>query len=268
MKMLATKSLGRMSFLSLAVVTAASLAACEDIQSPSPVPKPRSAVLETAPVASPTPAPAPPVVAPPPVQGTAPEAKSEPVAEDEKPVDALTAARKLLDEGEVGKALELAKVAVREQPKRSAAWNVLGRSQLRSGKRKDAIEAFEEAVRLNPKNAFARNNLGLALIYDGRYEEAVESLEVAVELLPATAYMWNNLGMAYEQLDRLDDAREAYEKAAEMDSGLAKGSLARLTGVESVLRTAKAEPATEMAPGTLEGTVSPGKPDVPKTVTQ
>jgi tetratricopeptide (TPR) repeat protein len=255
MKMLATKTLVRMSVLSLA----ATFAACEDVPPP---PKPRSAVVETPPTSAtpPTPTPSPPAVAPPPVQGTAPEPKT--VVEDDKPVDALTAARKLLDEGEVGKALELAKVAVREQPKRSAAWNVLGRAQLRSGKRQDAIEAFDEAVELNPKNAFARNNLGLALIYDGRYEEAVDSLEAAVELQPVTAYMWNNLGMAYEQLDRLEDAREAYEKAAEMDSGLAKGSLARLEGVGSVLRTAKAEPATETAPGTLEG--APEK----KTVTQ
>jgi hypothetical protein len=267
MKMLVTKTLGRMSVLSLAVATAATIAACEDV--PTPAPKPRSAVLETAPATQTPPTPVQPTVAPPPVQGTAPEPKAASVAvvEDDKPVDALTAARKLLDEGEVGKALEVAKLAVRDQPKRSAAWNVLGRAQLRSGKRKDAIEAFEHAVDLNPKNAFARNNLGLALIYDGRYEDAVDSLEVAVELSPVTAYMWNNLGMAYEQLDRLDDAREAYEKAAEMDSGLAKGSLARLTGVGSVLRTAKAEPATEM--GALEGTPGkPGKIDAPKTVTQ
>ena len=77
--------------------------------------------------------------------------------------------------------------------------------------------------------------------------------------------------MAYVQPDRFDDAREAYEKAAEMNSGLAKGSLAWLDGVESVLRTAKGEPSTVTGTGPLEGAVtaaSRGKSDAPKTVTQ
>jgi Flp pilus assembly protein TadD len=53
--------------------------------------------------------------------------------------------------------------------------------------------------------------------------------------------MWNNLGMAYEQLDRLEEARDAYSKAVEMDSDHAQASLARLKGVESVVRTARVE---------------------------
>ncbi len=138
------------------------------------------------------------------------------------PPDALATARKLLDDKQYDKALKLASIAVKRMPKRSGAWNTLGRVQLQMGKRKDAIESFEKAVDLNPKNSYARNNLGLALIYDKRFEEAADALEQAVELEPVEAYMWNNLGMAYEQLDRLDDARVAYGNAVEMESDLAK----------------------------------------------
>ena len=149
--------------------------------------------------------------------------KAEPVvvkAEDDKPIDTLTAARKMLDAGEVEKALALAKVAVREG---AEALGRLERARARrelrgAAKRKDAIESFGKAVDLNPRNAYAQNNLGLALIYDKQYDKAVDALEEAVDLAPVTAYMWNNLGMAYEQLDRLEDARDAYSKAATMES--------------------------------------------------
>ena len=58
--------------------------------------------------------------------------------------------------------------------------------------------------------------------------------------------------MAYEQLDRLDDARVAYGNAVEMESDLAKESLARLEGVKSVIRTAKVD--TESKDGTIAPT--------------
>jgi Tfp pilus assembly protein PilF len=157
------------------------------------------------------------------------------------PNDPLEAARQLLGTGDFEQALAMAKKAADKYPQRSGAWNVLGRAELQVGHKKRALDAFEKAVELNPSNSYAHNNFGLALIYDGRPEEAVDELEQAVELEPVEGYMWNNLGMAYEQLDRLDDARGAYNKAAEMQSDRAKESLARLKGVQSVVRTAKVD---------------------------
>jgi tetratricopeptide (TPR) repeat protein len=261
-----TKIASNLIRLSLALAAAGTLAACEDVPAPPPKTSPPVTQAQPAPEAKPT------VPEPPPAPPAAtPEVKPEPVVvtpADDKPVDALTAARKMLDAGEGDKALELATVATLKTPKRSAAWNALGRAQLRVGKRKDAIASFEKAVELNPKNGFARNNLGLALIYDKQYEKAVDSLEEAVELEPVTAYMWNNLGMAYEQLDRLEEARDAYAKAATMESEHARDSLARLKGVESVIRTAKAEPAPKVLPGTTDEPTGTTKEKETSTVTQ
>jgi tetratricopeptide (TPR) repeat protein len=238
-----------------AVAMTASIAACNDL---SPSSK-KTTTTTTAPVAT-TEAPKP-IEAPPPAE-TPPTAAIEtpkpPVTVENDddgphPPDALATARKLLDDKQYDKALKLASIAVKRMPKRSGAWNTLGRVQLQMGKRKDAIESFETAVDLNPKSSYARNNLGLALIYDKRFQEAADALEQAVELEPVEAYMWNNLGMAYEQLDRLDDARVAYGNAVEMDSDLAKESLARLEGVKSVIRTAKVD--TENKDGTIAPTV-------------
>jgi Flp pilus assembly protein TadD len=169
------------------------------------------------------------------------------------PTDALSLARKALDEGDYEKAVKLSKKAVDKAPGRWIGWNTLGRAQLQLGKRKAAITSFEKAVELNPDSSYAHNNLGLTLIYEKRYGEAVEVLEEAIELGPVTGFMWNNLGMALEQMDRLQEARDAYAKAVELDSDKARESLARLEGVKSVFRTAQAD--TPPADGS-EGTVT------------
>lgn len=153
----------------------------------------------------------------------------------------MTSTREALAAADTDRALKLAAKAVQKGPKRSSAWNLLGRAQLQAGKRKLAITSFEKAIELNATNSYAQNNLGLTLIYEGRYDDAIEALEAATEHAPVEAYMWNNLGMAYEHVDRLDDAREAYDKGAEMDSDNARESLARLAGVKSVIRTAKVD---------------------------
>jgi tetratricopeptide (TPR) repeat protein len=236
----------RITRLAMALTVAAGIAGCNDLP-----PEPQKVAL---PIAAETPRPseAPPPMAPtPPTSAIDDQSKLHPttaVKDDDddddqqiEPSEALAGARKLLAAGKGEGALRLAKVAVLRTPKRSNAWNVLGRAQLVVGKRKDAIASFEKAVELNQRSSYARNNLGLALIYDKRYEEAVDSLEQAVELEPVEGYMWNNLGMAYEQLDRLDDARDAYDKAVAMESDRAGDSLSRLKGVKSVIRTAKVD---------------------------
>ena len=252
----------RITRLSMALTVAAGLAACNDL-SPSPhqvaspivaaPPRPSELPPPPVPVATTTPPPSP----------TEDHPKLQPmvakVDEDDdddqeiEPSQALAGARKLLAAGNGEGALRLAKVAVLRSPRRSSAWNVLGRAQLVLGKRKDAIASFEKAVDLNSRSSYARNNLGLALIYDKRYEDAVDSLEQAVELEPVEGYMWNNLGMAYEQLDRLDDARDAYDKAVAMDSDRAGASLSRLEGVKSVIRTAKVDSPLRIEPSVPGG---------------
>ena len=240
----------------VAITLATTVAACEDVPSSTPTPPPKPSPVVSA-------DPPKPAELPPPVALLAPKPNVEADAGNEKrtratddetpgPTDPLTGARKRLTEGDTDGALKLAKVAVLHTPKRSGAWNTLGRIQLQMGKRKEAIGSFEKAVELNPRSSYAQNNLGLALIYEKRFEQAVDALEQAVELEPVEAYMWNNLGMAYEQLDRLEEARDAYGKAVEMESDRARDSLARLKGVESVARTARGEIETETKDGKAE----------------
>src|SRR4051812_33789730 len=146
---------GRMIRSAIALAFGATLGACEDV--PPPAPKTRTQVSATpTPEVTPTPVPPTPVAAP---EIKTPDPVATKTEEDTKPVDAFTGARKMLEAGELDKALELASQAVKEMPNRSAAWNTLGRAQLRLGKRKSAIESFEKAVDLNPRNSYAHNNL-------------------------------------------------------------------------------------------------------------
>jgi len=220
------------------------VAACEDEQPPRKITTVASTPAPSKPeVRVETPAPKPEVKTPTPTPAVA-----EVDDEDANVDDLLAKARDAINAGELNHALKLARLAAKKAPHRSAAFNTLGRVQLKRGERKDAIASFEKAVELNPSSSFAQNNLGLALIYDGRYEDAVAALEEATELEPVEPFMWNNLGMAYEHLDRLDDARDAYKQAVaaaadETGGAIAKGNLGRLAGVKTVKRinTAKAD---------------------------
>jgi Flp pilus assembly protein TadD len=221
------------------------VAACEDEQ---PLKRP-TAVATPAPskpeVRVETPAPPPKVE----VAKTEPakiEAKIEEDSDDDGVNELVAKSRDALSAGEINRALRLARLATKKGPNRSAAFNTLGRVQLKRGERKDAIASFEKAVELNPSSSFAQNNLGLALIYAGKYDDAVDALEEATQLEPVEPYMWNNLGMAYEHLDRLEEARDAYKQAVaaaadDNGSAIAKENLTRLAGVKSVkaIKTAK-----------------------------
>jgi Flp pilus assembly protein TadD len=232
------------------VSAASSLAACDEVvgaahptveraapraQATPAVPTPPSPAAPLPPAADPAP-PTPPVASVP-----TPTARVVDDAEL-KAAELISGAREALGLGELDRALKLARLATLRAPNRAQAWNTLGRVQLRRGEKPAAVTAFERAVELNPSSSYAQNNLGLALIYQGRYEDAVDALEEATALEPVEGYMWNNLGMALEHLDRLEEARVAYRQAEELKGERAPTNLARLKGVRSVLRTARAEP--------------------------
>jgi len=228
---------------------AVTLVACEEVEPPKTVDK----TVQVAPrVDTPKVVEAPKVETPkvetPKIETAKVEAKKDEPEGDVKPRKLIDDARDALAAGELQRGLKLAKAAVQKTPNRSAAWNTLGRAQLKNGDRKGAIESFQKACELNPDSSYAENNLGLAFIYEGRWDEAVDALEEATSLAPVEGYMWNNLGMAYEHLDRLEEARDAYRKAAELKTPLASQNLARLQGVKTI-RTAKAEVSSDATVG-------------------
>jgi tetratricopeptide (TPR) repeat protein len=213
-----------------------------------PAPEPRTIVTPTAaPTVTKTEAPK--------IDLGAPIAASEPsapvtIAEetDPSPNQLVKDARDALAVGELDRALKLARLAVVEAPGKSAAWNTLGRVQLRRGERDAALDSFEQAVETNPASSWARNNHGLALLYAERYDESIDELEQATDLSPSVGLMWNNLGMAYEHADRLEEARSAYRRAISLDHRGATENFVRIEGVKRLGHVAKADIPTTPDP--------------------
>jgi len=194
-----------------AVALTASIAACNDL---SPSPKKTTTTTTQAPVvttetpkpiAAPTPTETPPAVA---TETVKPPVTVENDDDGPHPPDTLATARKLLDEKQYDKALKLAGLACRKMPKRSGAWNTLGRVQLQMGKRTDAIESFEKAVELNPDSAQAQNDLAIALEQQGEFEKARAAYEKALKLKPGDVYIQQN----YDLFREADDKRNRKSK--------------------------------------------------------
>jgi WD40 repeat protein/serine/threonine protein kinase/tetratricopeptide (TPR) repeat protein len=69
-----------------------------------------------------------------------------------------------------GRAVELARKAVRLDPKSASHWNTLGTALYRAGNWPDAIEAFRKSNELGPKSALSFNGYFLAMAHHRRGE--------------------------------------------------------------------------------------------------
>jgi len=133
--------------------------------------------------------------------------------------------------------------AVTLVPRSAVAHCNLGVALARLDRTDEAIGRFEEAVRLNPDFAEARNNLGNLLTHAGRLDEAVLHLERAVQLKPEYVEAHYNLGVALARQGRISEAVAAYEEALRLrpDWPLAHNALARL----AASRPSSARPGRE-----------------------
>jgi Flp pilus assembly protein TadD len=95
--------------------------------------------------------------------------------------------------------------------------NNLGLVFARTGELERAEEYFREAVRINPNYAKAYNNLGMAAAAQGRLEEAIGHFTRAVEIQPGYAKAIANLGAALAREGRTTEAILRLEEALLID---------------------------------------------------
>ncbi len=130
------------------------------------------------------------------------------------------------------------------------------RKLLEQGEPARAVQLLENVIRANPRDGQARLLLGTVLNEDGRHEQAVEQLTEAVRLLPNSAQAHNALGEAYADLDAVAAARGEFEKAVEIDGNLpvARINLGMVLAQQSELVEAKKQldRALTLAPAGLE----------------
>jgi type IV pilus assembly protein PilF len=151
--------------------------------------------------------------------------------------------------GDIGKAAECFRNAIRKKPDYAEAHNDLGIALSQLGRGDEAIREFEAAVSnvlystpeiayynmgeeyrrrkdfpkaaemyrrsitMNGRYADAYLRLALLDSGQGRWAEAARTLEACVAAAPAYAPAWMDLGRAYRALGRSGDARSAFRNA-------------------------------------------------------
>ena len=121
-----------------------------------------------------------------------------------------------LDAGDLPRASMLAEAAVKRDPDRHEAWNLLGAIALREGEDDKGARCFDRAAALaegSPAHiADYLANAGEACRRAGRYERAVERLQAALGPEPGHAAALYSLAMSFGQQWRADEAFEVYQR--------------------------------------------------------
>jgi tetratricopeptide (TPR) repeat protein len=121
---------------------------------------------------------------------------------------ALAEARRHHQAGDLVRAEQHYRQAVRDEPANAQAWYLLGAAYQAADRPAAAAEALREALAHDPRHASAHNHLGVALAAQGQYLEAADSFRRALQLRPDSAEARHNLGLALRELGRLEDAEK------------------------------------------------------------
>ncbi len=167
-------------------------------------------------------------------------------------------------QGELDKAIEHYKAALRFNPRYYAAYYDLAAILIHKGRTDEAIEHLKEAVKFKPEGPKIRNMLASAYFQQGDYEPAVMHWSEALRLRPDWAEVLNNLAWlksAYEDVPFYDpnEAVEMARRACEMTENKRYQMLDTL-GV-AYAAAGRFEQAVRTAEQALELARSSGRPE-------
>jgi tetratricopeptide (TPR) repeat protein len=139
------------------------------------------------------------------------------------PADArphVIAARTHLDQGNPGRAVEVAAEALQRWPDNLElrTYHALGLSAL--GKAEEAVREYREVLRRDPRSAFANSALAGLLARQGDWQGALAHARAALELAPEDTLALHTLALANENLGLYQEAQEALHKAISIDPDL------------------------------------------------
>jgi tetratricopeptide (TPR) repeat protein len=115
--------------------------------------------------------------------------------------------------GDLSRAEQFYRQALRHEPNNVEAHNNLGSVLQSQGRIEEAVAHWEEALAIRPDGVEARVNLGGALVHLDRVPEALVHCEEAARQRPDMAEVQNNLGNVLAGLDHIERADGCYRQA-------------------------------------------------------
>jgi tetratricopeptide (TPR) repeat protein len=128
----------------------------------------------------------------------------------------------LMEEKQLGKAVEHLTQALAISPDRADVHNNLGLALSRQGRWEEGIQHYQQALRIRPDSYAAHNNLGLVVLGSGRVDEAMNHFSQALLLNPNYVEAYNNLGTIMLKKGNRVKAIELFRKALELRPGFAE----------------------------------------------
>jgi tetratricopeptide (TPR) repeat protein len=142
---------------------------------------------------------------------------------------ALAQARKYHQAGDLVRAEQFYREALRSDSTNAQAWYLLGVVRQAAGRPADSAEALRTALVHDPRHASAHNHLGFALAAQRLYDEAAECFRQSLVLQPDSAEARHNLGLVLREQGRLDDAEAEIAEALRMRPDFAEAHYSRGT---------------------------------------
>lgn len=125
----------------------------------------------------------------------------------------ISAARMMVQKGEIAAAFQHYQSALRIDPRCRHALIGLARLQHRGGDLAGAIKTYQVALQRLGKDAVVCNDLGLCLARAGRHEEATQMLRTALSINPNSKMYRNNLAATYVDARRPNEALQVLGQA-------------------------------------------------------
>ncbi len=148
----------------------------------------------------------------------------------------LHLANLLLKQRRLIEAYSLSVEVVKDEPKNSFAFAVLGATLLSAGNFRDAKISFINALQLNKREALAWAGFGTLDFYENRISESVENLREAVYHAPDNPDFVFTLAQVSARAEKYKEAAEAYDTFLRISPQTDKERRDRIKGLVNFLR--------------------------------
>ena len=129
--------------------------------------------------------------------------------------DSVDIGRAAFLSGDVGRARRLADEAISENPQRSDAWILKGRTLVIRYDPVGAKECYDQALDIDDNNK-AWSRKAFAHRIGGEVEQAIACWKRALEIDPQDGRILNDIASAFDDLEEYQNAIDYYERALEV----------------------------------------------------